>query len=861
MADTAEVTTPLISVLMPAFNAEATIETAIRSILGQSLGDLELVIQDDGSTDSTAAIVGRLAREDRRIVALPSFPENRGLVAARNSLLAHARGAFLAFMDADDLSLPDRLQRQASFLIDHPGVAAVGTAIRYADAGLRPLQDRRFPRDPDRQARDPEICCATVMARREAARKAGGFHPLFRLGGEDGDWLLRLAEHGAVTNLDEVLYLYRQHANTSGRHAGAIRRLGVLARHAARLRRAGQADPLERVVGPEDVGGLTDAFFLEFRGLSPEERLTALSLPLAGQPPLIAVLARIDPAGPALPRLLEGWCCQGFRNFELLVEGSMPDPVASIPGLQCRSVGNLAEIVGPAARWRRLGDASLVAWHDGATVPAGDHLEAQLRLLLAAEAQGGGAAILVARRRTAAWHESRALLQDEAQSLGHCPAFLLRRVVAEQGLRLIDGLWEWSPSGAAPACAASDAAASDGAGARQAFAHLQHTGLDGTALGTAYVASALRAVRRGQRSPLALPALALRHPRSFARASLDLLRRKAGLPAGPAPGEPSPPAAPAIVTRRRSEIVVSCLDDWGDLDDAMRHLTPGGGGLWGGVAFERRTAFAPDWHVVFNGPGRVPVDLDASPNRVLFAIGEPPTRAHRPLHEGQGDDTIVLTSDESLAASRSAPRRYVLAPAMTRTWSVRRSYAELRTAGVIDKPRRLSWVTSDVALLGGHRHRLAFLERLRGGIEFDLYGRGFRPIDDKWDGLAPYRYSIAFENTRAPYYFTEKLMDCFVAETMPLYVGSPAIERFFPREAMVILDPDDPGIIGQIRDVIASDLWARNREAIREAKRLVLETYNIFAYLAAALPQLAEPALPARRLRLEPRVPDFSAGG
>ena len=64
------------------------------------------------------------------------------------------------------------------------------------------------------------------------------------------------------------------------------------------------------------------------------------------------------------------------------------------------------------------------------------------------------------------------------------------------------------------------------------------------------------------------------------------------------------------------------------------------------------------------------------------------------------------------------------------------------------------------ATLAGHRYRLEFLRRLREHIDLDLYGRGFAPIEDKWQALAPYRYSIAFENAAAPYYFTEKIMDC-----------------------------------------------------------------------------------------------------
>jgi hypothetical protein len=187
---------------------------------------------------------------------------------------------------------------------------------------------------------------------------------------------------------------------------------------------------------------------------------------------------------------------------------------------------------------------------------------------------------------------------------------------------------------------------------------------------------------------------------------------------------------------------------------------------------------------------------------------------------------------------------------MLRTWSVRRTFDQLREASVRDKPRRLSWITSDVALLPGHRRRLAFLQRLRQELAFDLYGRGFRRVYDKWDVLAPYRYSIAFENVCAPLYFTEKLMDCFVCETMPIYVGDPQITACFPRESLVVIDPDAPDVVEKIRSVVESDLWARNRDAILEAKRRVLNHYNVFAMLARLISEETRPAGPLVPIRV-----------
>jgi hypothetical protein len=307
---------------------------------------------------------------------------------------------------------------------------------------------------------------------------------------------------------------------------------------------------------------------------------------------------------------------------------------------------------------------------------------------------------------------------------------------------------------------------------------------------------------------------------------------------------------------RPARILARCLDNWRDFDDALAYLTPGGQGIWNDVAFVRETIQPADWHVVFNHPGRKSVKLRTSPNRVLFAVGEPPVIEYRNFHLGQGENTVVLTQDPDMATVGQATRRYILTPSLTRTWSVKKTYDDLHRNQVKDKIRRLSWVTSNLASLEGHRYRLNFLERLRKNTQFDLFGRGFNPIADKWDGLAPYRYSIAFENTRAPLYFTEKLMDCFVAETMPIYFGCPEIAEYFPAESMIILDPEDPDAVAKINDAIQSDLWLRRRDAIMESKRLTLDKYNLFARLADFMETCQEPPLPARTVELRRIRPD-----
>lgn len=96
--------------ILPAYNAAASLPAALDSVLGQSLREIEVLVADDGSTDRTAAVAAEAARADRRVRPLPA-PRNQGAAAARNRAIAAARGDWLALLDADDRFAPDRLER------------------------------------------------------------------------------------------------------------------------------------------------------------------------------------------------------------------------------------------------------------------------------------------------------------------------------------------------------------------------------------------------------------------------------------------------------------------------------------------------------------------------------------------------------------------------------------------------------------------------------------------------------------------------------------------------------------------------------------------------------------------------------
>jgi len=267
-------------------------------------------------------------------------------------------------------------------------------------------------------------------------------------------------------------------------------------------------------------------------------------------------------------------------------------------------------------------------------------------------------------------------------------------------------------------------------------------------------------------------------------------------------------------------MLVRIIKNWRSPD--LRRQTPGLSMSWDGISFTEDPVDECD-HVVILNRAPKPVRVHCSPDRIWAIMQEPPPD---PMHRGLACYARVFTADVNLWK-----RRYVHSQ-LALPWHVNRTYDELRHMPVPEKPHSLSWVTSSKHHRPGHKPRLAFLDRLRGAVEFDLFGRGFRPIEDKWDGLAPYRYSLAVENFSGPYYWTEKLADCFLAWTMPIYFGCTNLADYFPPESYVAIDIRDPDAPERVRETTASDLWLRNRDAIAESRERVLERYQLFPFLA-----------------------------
>lgn len=214
---------PPISVLMAVYNAEAYLNKAIDSILNQTFKDFEFIIINDGSTDASAEILA--SYQDERIISLHN-EQNIGLSASLNQGLHVARGEYLARMDADDISMPERLDKQVAYMEKHPELGVLGTGIDHIDHTGQHISQQINP------AQHNEIVWTflfgnplvhpTVMMRRELILEAGGY----RLKGpaQDRELWLRLLGKTRFANLDACLLAYRTHSSSVTAHRRASRR-------------------------------------------------------------------------------------------------------------------------------------------------------------------------------------------------------------------------------------------------------------------------------------------------------------------------------------------------------------------------------------------------------------------------------------------------------------------------------------------------------------------------------------------------------------------------------------------------------------------------------------------------------------
>ena len=222
-------------------------------------------------------------------------------------------------------------------------------------------------------------------------------------------------------------------------------------------------------------------------------------------------------------------------------------------------------------------------------------------------------------------------------------------------------------------------------------------------------------------------------------------------------------------------------------------------------------------------------------------------------------DTLRLTSDYAYydGNAQLAQARYnvILKHRKSTLYCDSLDYDRLiQPSDAAEKTRLISVITSNKAFTRGHLDRIRFVEQLKAhyGDRLDVFGRGFRDFDDKWDVLRPYKYHIVIENTSQPYYWTEKISDCYLAETFPFYYGCTNLTDYFPEASFERIDIRRPEqAIALIDAAIASQRYEQTAPVLAECKLKVLNEYNMFEYVARLCDTL-NPNAPKEAVTIQP---------
>ena len=202
----------MITVFIPVYNREKYIHDAINSVLNQSYQDFELLIINDGSTDSTSSIISQFS--DSRIRLLHN-PSNMGLAETRNRGLWEAKGEYIAFLDSDDLMINNRLEKQIQFLKKNPDVAGVGSRRNYINESgdIISKSGKNHSQEPDEVKISLLFYCAmtnsTFMGRTDILRSYA-YDSSFKIC-EDYDLFSRISRDNKLSNLPDKLVSTRSH--------------------------------------------------------------------------------------------------------------------------------------------------------------------------------------------------------------------------------------------------------------------------------------------------------------------------------------------------------------------------------------------------------------------------------------------------------------------------------------------------------------------------------------------------------------------------------------------------------------------------------------------------------------------------
>lgn len=268
------------------------------------------------------------------------------------------------------------------------------------------------------------------------------------------------------------------------------------------------------------------------------------------------------------------------------------------------------------------------------------------------------------------------------------------------------------------------------------------------------------------------------------------------------------------------------------LDWPILRQTPNLTGIWKNyMFFINENMRECDYWVVFDHLLKKDTTL-CMPENTILITGEPPVIKKYGKNFLNQFATVVT-------CQREIKHRNVLYFLQGHPWFVNKSYDDLRSTAHIEKTKLISIIVSSKKFTDGHKKRYEFALRLKTYFQdkLDLYGRGIQDFQDKWDVLAPYKYSIAIENFFCDDWITEKLYDCYLTHTFPFYYGCPNINKYFDKESLLPIDIDDFDKSISIIEKTLHDKIHYNSHLpyLLKAKKECLNRYNLFPLIISII--------------------------
>lgn len=272
----------------------------------------------------------------------------------------------------------------------------------------------------------------------------------------------------------------------------------------------------------------------------------------------------------------------------------------------------------------------------------------------------------------------------------------------------------------------------------------------------------------------------------------------------------------------------------------LLNQTPGGKGLWGDIQFFWDDDIREcDYWVVFNNVPKKEQALCPRDHTILVT-GEPAS-VRQYGQKFLNQFSIVLTAQEGLHHHGAIHTHQAL------PWLLNKSYDELVSPPVLEKTKTMSLICSNKRFTKGHEERFQFALDLKGyfGDRLDLFGRGICDFDDKWDVIAPYKYSIAIENSSSKYYVTEKLAENFLSLTYPFYYGCTNVGDYYPSGSFSLIDIHNfEGTIDVIEEVLDDpNHYDKHQIALLEARTRYLNQYHVFPQLVSVIKGIGSDAI------------------